>query len=108
MKLMRFLYISIIALFSLFILWALYDAQFSPSAIEGKRNENMVKKLKLGYPSDSIVAIMGKPGGVHYDALDPWGYVYCYKSNNGDYLDIEIEIDSTGKVYRIFNPQDFE
>jgi|GEM_PF-3696461 hypothetical protein len=104
MKFIISLFILVTVLFSLLILWAIYDAQFSPRAIEGKRNEILVTRLKLEQPSDSVIAIMGEPKRVHYYGSSPKGSVYCYESTNGDFLDMEIELDSQRKIYRIFNP----
>jgi hypothetical protein len=98
---MKYLIFIIFTIVSLIVTYLIYNTQFSEYAVIGRRNEKLSEKVKIGMSLLDVTNIMGKPQRVgSYGSLAH----YDYPSNNGDFMDIEILIDSTGTVVNVFNP----
>lgn len=95
--------ISIISIIIvLFVSYIIYDRNFSIKAKTGKKNMALVTKLKIGMKEDDVIRKMGKPESI---SVTDSQKVYNYSSNNVDYLDIEIFIDSNNRIMRINFPE---
>ncbi|MBP7477026.1 MAG: hypothetical protein KA797_00775 [Chitinophagales bacterium] len=100
MKFKNLFYIfGIVILF--LIIYILYNGHFSEEAKIGMRNEISANKIKVGMKEKEVINIMGTPEAILQSGINK---IYCYSSNNIDYLKIEIYIDTRGAVLRKFIP----
>lgn len=93
--------LSILAIF--YSLNIIFDRHFTKSAINGKHNVFLARQLKMGLDENTLIKTMGTPYRV---VSNPdFSKIYHYKSNNVDYLDIEITIDKNKSITRVFIPE---
>ncbi len=103
MKKLKIAVIIVFIFIIILLLWGfLYDRFLNPEMIKGKINVEKASNLRIGMNNNEIFDIMGKADTKLQ--LDKHKTLLKYSSNNIDYLDIEIYLDSNEKVYEILIP----
>ncbi len=103
-KFKNILLISVVII-GVIIIYIVYDGHFSPSARIGKENMKKSEKLKIGMTENDLINIMGKTDATNQEGTTN-DKIYKYHSDNVDYLEIEVHVDSTGKIDKVFIPKE--
>jgi hypothetical protein len=92
----------IVIIFSIVLFYFIFDRFFSSQVLNGNLNIENAAKLKVGMYNKEVYSIMGKPDNII--SLENKSFLLKYTSNNIDYMDIEITLDSNEKICSIFIP----
>ena len=80
MRIGKIILIIAIGLIVSFVIYTIYNSNFSDTDIKGENNFNNITKIKIGMDSSEVLGIMGPPlekrkdkGEVYYDYDVPYG-----------------------------------
>jgi uncharacterized ion transporter superfamily protein YfcC len=102
MKILKKLLIILFIIIAIIISYLVYDAHFSKNAKKGKENMMNAEQIRVSMTEQEVKNVMGEPDNIENGERK----LFRYKSNNIDYMDIEVSFDSVGKVSNIFIPKE--
>jgi len=90
--------VAFCSLFIAFLLYGSYDSYWSLKARLGYRNQQNIKKVKLGMTEFEVTRIMGKPAFINRIDAVPQTTQYTFQMPPGSSKNCDVKFDRSGRV----------